>query len=227
MLILIHVVAPSCSPSPALLNSADTQIKKAFITHVRVGPWCFVHWVNGCDMVSIVSAHDRHIMDQYLFHLESSAAGIFRVESLLSAQEDEISKTSQNTPLPAWICWWKSGASLLHSLFSSHIAFFLHLFFIPALPPPLFHLHLLSPAIITVFSCFSSLLSLSLFLSSLSKEPDVFLVWFIQMQRLRLRDSAAGRMHSARLQMEAYTSYCHSSCKWAFLIYTNRTFHFL
>lgn len=63
--------------------------------------------------------------------------------------------------------------------------------------------------------------------SSLSKEPDVFLVWFIQMQRLGLRDSAVGKMHSACVHMVAYTFYCHSSCKWVFLIYMNRTFHFL
>lgn len=150
------------------------------------------------------------------------------MESLLYAQEAEISKTPQNTPLPAWKCWRKSRAFSLHSLFSSHIAFSLHLFFIPSLPSSL---AFSSPPFISCYHYCSLLffiiaLALS-FLSSLSKEPDVFLVWFIQMQTLGLRDSAAGRMHSARVQMVAYTSYCHSSCKWLFLIYMNWTFHFL
>lgn len=62
--------------------------------------------------------------------------------------------------------------------------------------------------------------------NSLSKEADVFLVWFIQMQRLGLRESAAGRMHSAQVQMVEYTSYPHSWCKWVFLIHMNQAFSF-
>lgn len=64
------------------------------------------------------------------------------------------------------------------------------------------------------------------FFTSLSKEPDVFLVWFIQMQRLGLRECAAGRMHSAWVQTVEYTSYPHSWCKWVFLIYVSHAVYF-
>lgn len=104
-----------------------------------------------------------------------------------------------------------------------------HLLFIPSLPSPL--AFFLSPPFISCYrycslSFFIIALALSFF-TSLSKEPDVFLVWFIQMQRLGLRECAAGTMHSASVQMVEYTSYCHSLCKWVFHIYMNQAFYFL
>lgn len=182
----------------------------------------FVPWINlKIDWLwqAHVSAHNKHIGEQYLFCCGSSAVHFVQSREStfctgkhtftclkMSMQEQSVLATL------VFISYCLLASCLLNPLppFSSRLFISTFYLLLSLLFSPVVHHH----------SC-------SLFFSSLSKEPDVVLVWFIQMQRLGLRDSAAGRMHSARVQIVAYTSYCHSSCKWVFLIYMNRTFHFL
>lgn len=119
----------------------------------------------------------------------SALKDVFRMESLFSAQKDAILKKSpRNTPSAAWKCRWKHGASSLHSSFSpSPYCLFFSSSFRHSLP---FSPFCISPPFISRYRYSSLLFFISApalsFFTSLSKEPDVCLLWFIQMQRLRL-----------------------------------------
>lgn len=98
--------------------------------------------------------------------------------------------------------------------------------FIPSLRSPLAFSSppFISPTIITAL--FHGVCSLSCSSVVSLRHLMRFLLWFIQMQRLELGDSAAGRMHSAWVQTVASTSCNHYLCKWAFLVQMNHAFTF-
>lgn len=113
----------------------------------------------------------------------------------------------QNAP---WVVFSSPVTTSFLQLFS-----FFNISSAPLSPP---YLHSLSPVITAVPSCFSSLLSpsLSLLLSLRNQMCSLY-------DLFRCRDwgweSAAGRMHSAWVQMLEYPPCPHSRCKLVFLIY--------